>query len=293
MMGMEFGPVFWALVALGGVAAVAYGLYFLNRPPTLLRAAVKTVFMGALTAAFIVAGASFPLLVALAAAAAGDFWLAFDKPATLPLGILCFLLAQLAYLVIFFGLWMFSGDNAPLWPRYAAMIAIGAALAAYLLWFWRDELKRWPLSGGFAVLTLFLTGALLPWFILIAISASTSDDPLPWSALQIVGPLVLLVVALALGWLRRGMGAIKLGGMVYGGAITVMALQADWLPWIGWPAMLGAVLFLTSDFVLSAELFRLAPDAPVRRLTGPVVWWTYAGAQALIVTGVVLVALQS
>lgn len=292
-MGMEFGPVFWALVALSGVAAVAYGLYFLNRPPTLLRAVVKTVFMGALTAAFIIAGAPFPLLVALAAAAAGDFFLAFDKPAILPLGILSFLLAQLAYLVISFGLWMFSGDNAPLWPRYAAMIAIAATLVVYLLWFWRDELKRWPASGALAVLALFLTGALLPWFILIAISASTSDEPLPWTAPQIVGPLVLLVIALILGWLRREMGAIKLGGMVYGGAITMMALQAMWLPWIGWPAMLGAVLFLTSDFVLSAELFRLPADAPVRKFTAPIVWWTYAGAQALIVTGIVLVVLQS
>lgn len=292
-MGMEFGPVFWALVALSAAAAVTYGLYFLNRPPTLLRAVVKTVFMGALTAAFIIAGAPFPLLVALAAAAAGDFFLAFDKPAVLPLGILSFLLAQLAYLVIFFGLWMFSGDNAPLWPRYAAMIAIAAALVVYLLWFWRDELKRWPISGGLAVLTLFLSGALLPWFILITISWSTSDEPLPWTAPQIIGPLVLLVIALVLGWLRREMGAIKLGGMVYGGAITMMALQAMWLPWIGWPAMLGAVLFLASDFVLSAELFRLPPDAPVRRLTAPIVWWTYAAAQALIVIGVVLVVLQS
>jgi uncharacterized membrane protein YhhN len=291
-MGMEFGPVFWVLVALGIAAAVAYGLYFLNRPPTLLRAIVKTIFMGALTAAFVVAGAPFPLLVALAAAAAGDFWLAFDKPVILPLGILCFLLAQLAYLVIFFGLWMFSGDNAPLWPRYASMVAIAAALVVYLLWFWRDELKRWPISGGLAVLTLFLTGALLPWFILIAISASTSDEPLPWTAPQIVGPLVLLVIALVLGWLRREMGAIKLGGMVYGGAITMMALQAMWLPWIGWLAMIGALLFLSSDFVLSAELFRLTPDSPARRFTAPVVWWTYAAAQALIVTGVVLVVLQ-
>ncbi|QGZ96697.1 YhhN-like protein [Terricaulis silvestris] len=292
-MGMEFGPVFWALAALSAVAAVTYGLYFLNRPSSFLRAIVKTIFMGALTAAFVIAGAPFPLLVALAAAAAGDFWLAFDKPAILPLGILSFLLAQLAYLAIFFGLWMFSGDNAPRWPRYVAMIAIAAALVVYLLWFWRDELKSRPISGGLAVLTLFLTGALLPWFILIAISASTSDEPLAWTAPQIVGPLVLLVVALVLGWLRREMRAIKLGGMVYGGAITAMALQAMWLPWMGWPAMLGAVLFLTSDFVLSAELFRLAPDSPARRLTAPIVWWTYAGAQALIVTGVVLVVLQS
>jgi uncharacterized membrane protein YhhN len=292
MMGMEFGPVFWSLAALGVAASVAYGLFFLDRPPTFLRAIVKTVFMGAITAAFVVAGAPFPLLVALAAAAAGDFFLAFDKPAILPLGILSFLVAQLAYLAIFFGLWIFSDDNAPLWPRYAAMIAIATALVVYLLWFWRDELKRWPVSGGLAVLTLFLTGALLPWLILIAISASTSEEPLAWTAPQIVGPLVLLVVAIALGWLRRDMGAIKLGGMVYGGAITVMALQAMWLPWIGWPAMVGAISFLTSDFVLSAELFRLSPDAPVRRLTVPVVWWTYAAAQVLIITGIVLVVTQ-
>lgn len=85
------------------------------------------------------------------------------------------------------------------------------------------------------------------------------------------------------------MGAVKLGGMVYGGAITIMALQAMWLPWAGWPAMLGALLFLTSDFVLSAELFRLPADSPARRLTTPIVWWTYAAAQVLIVTGIVLV----
>ena len=57
--------------------------------------------------------------------------------------------------------------------------------------------------------------------------------------------------------------------------------------------MIGALSFLTSDFVLSAELFRLAPDAPARRWTGPVVWWTYAAAQVLIITGIVLVVMQA
>jgi MYXO-CTERM domain-containing protein len=143
------------------------------------------------------------------------------------------------------------------------------------------------------VLCVFLAGALIPWFILIAISASTSNDPLAWSAPQIIGPLALLAVAVALGWLRRDMGAIKLGGMAYGGAITIMALQAMWLPWIGWPAMLGALSFITSDFVLSAELFRLDSDSPARRITVPVVWWTYVAAQLLIVTGIVLIVVQS
>jgi uncharacterized membrane protein YhhN len=63
--------------------------------------------------------------------------------------------------------------------------------------------------------------------------------------------------------------------------------MAMWLPWAGLPAMLGVIFFLVSDGVLSVELFRMAPDAPARRITAPIVWWTYAAAQALIVWGIV------
>jgi uncharacterized membrane protein YhhN len=222
-MGMTFGPLFWALAGLGVAAAVAYGLYFLNRPHTWLRAGVKTLFMGALTGAFVVAGAPFPLLVALAASALGDFFLAFDKKWMLPFGILSFLIAQLAYLLIFFGLWIFSGDNSPLWPRYVAMALIIATAVGFLIW-----------------------------------------------------------MAPKLRWLA-------LGVVPYSIAITGMAVQAVWLPWPGWPAILGATSFLVSDFVLATELFRLAPDSPARRITAPVVWWTYAAAQLLIVTGILAV----
>jgi uncharacterized membrane protein YhhN len=222
-MGMNFGPLFWALAGLGVAAAAAYGLFFLNRPHSLLRASVKTLFMGALTSAFVVAGAPFPLLVALAASALGDFFLANDRKWLLPFGILSFLIAQLAYLIIFFGLWIFSGDNSPLWPRYVAMGAIIATTIGFLIWM-APELK--------------------------------------WMAL---------------------------GVLPYSIAIAAMAVQAMWLPWPGWPAMLGALLFLTSDLVLATELFRLPADAPVRRITAPVVWWTYAAAQVLIVTGILAV----
>lgn len=218
---MTFDPVFWALIALSLAAAAAYGLLFLNRPPSLLRAGVKTAFMGALTAGFAVAGAPFPLVLALAASAFGDFFLAFDKKWILPLGILSFLIAQIIYLVIFFALWFFSGDNAPLWPRYAAMALIVITALGFLVW---------------------------------------------------MGP--------KLGWMA-------LGVVPYAIAITAMAAMAMWMPWPGWPAMIGAVSFLVSDFVLATELFRLPPDAPARRFTAPVVWWTYAAAQLLIVTGIV------
>lgn len=223
-MRMDFGLEFWALAAIGVLAALAYGLFFLNRPPSLLRAAVKAVFMAGLAAAFTAAGAPAPLILALGAAALGDFLLGFDKTWTLGLGILAFLAMQLLYILIFFGLWMMSGDNSPLWPRYAAMALIVVVSIGFLIW---------------------------------------------------IGP--------KLGWLAFGV-------IPYSLAIAAMAAMAMWLPWAGWPAMLGAVSFLISDGVLSAELFRMAPDAPGRRVTGPIVWWTYGAAQVLIVIGVAAAA---
>ena len=222
---MNLSPVFWALVALGAAAAAAYGLYFLQRPLSWLRAGVKTLAIGAPAVGFAIAGAPFPLVLALAASALGDFFLAFDKKWLLPLGILSFLIAQLVYFVIFGAIWFFSGDNSPLWPRYVAMGVLIATTLGFLVW-----------------------------------------------------------MAPRLGWMA-------LGVVPYAIAITAMAAMAMWLPWIGWLAMLGAVLFVVSDFVLATELFRLPEDAAVRRITAPVVWWTYVGAQALIVTGILLAAM--
>jgi uncharacterized membrane protein YhhN len=222
-MGVTLG-LFAALAAVSAIAALAYGLYFLNKPPRLLRAVVKTLFMGALTAAFVINGTHPLLIIALGAAAAGDFFLAFDKKWTLPLGILSFLICQFAYFLIFTALWFFSGDNSPLWPRHAAMALIFATTIGFLVW-----------------------------------------------------------MAPKLGWMAFGV-------VPYAIAITAMAAMAMWLPWVGWPAMIGAVSFLVSDFVLATELFRLAPDAPARKWTAPMVWWTYVAAQVLIVCGIVVVA---
>ena len=223
-MEMAFGLAFWLLAGLSAAAAGAYGLFFLDQPPSFARALIKTAFMAALAGAFLLAHAHPLLVLALGAAALGDFFLAFDKKWILPLGILSFLIAQLAYLIIFFALWMLSADNAPLWPRYGAMAMILAATLGFLVW-----------------------------------------------------------MAPKLGWMA-------LGVVPYAIAIAAMACMAMWLPWAGWPAMLGVVLFLVSDFVLAAELFRLSPDAPIRRITRPVVWWAYAGAQMLIVWGIVRAA---
>lgn len=291
MGAIAIGPIFWALAALGGVAAVAYGLYFLNRPPSFLRALIKTPFMGATAAALISAHAPFPLILAIICSALGDFFLAFKAKWTLPLGILAFLLAQLIYVVMFGAMWFFSGDNAPLWPRYAAMVGIAVFLVSFLIWFWRtEEFKRAPISSGLAIAALVALGVSLPILIVATLMFVNSDGDSrpPLSALAPLAAFVLATIALAV-W-RRKLGVVPLVAMIYAGAISAMAIAAMWLPWIGWPAMIGAVFFLISDLVLAAELFRLPADAPARRWTTPTVWWTYAAAQVLIVTGVMVIA---
>lgn len=293
MGGMTIGPIFWALSALGAAAAVAHGLCFLRRPSSVLRALVKTLFMGGAAAALWSAHAPLPLVIAIVCSALGDFFLAFKAKWTLPLGILSFLLAQLVYVLMFGAIWFFSGDNAPLWPRYAAMAAIGFVLIGFLVWFWRtDEFRRAPVLSALTVGALIALGVSLPILIvsgLMYVNGELDSRP-SLSAFAPLGALLLAAIVLA-AW-RRKLGAVPLAAMIYAGAISTMAIAAMWLPWVAWPAMLGAVSFLISDLVLAAELFRLPADAPARRWTAPVVWWTYVAAQIGILAGVLLAAMH-
>ena len=222
-MTASLSAVFWALAALGAAAAASYGLFCLNRRQSLGRAALKALFMVALTAAFQSAGAPGIVLLALAAAAIGDFVLAFENKSILPLGIAAFLICQLAYLLFFWTHRETAQALQPTFVRYGAMALVLAAALGFLLW---------------------------------------------------MGPKL---------------GAMATAVIPYSIAICAMACAALLLPWRGWPAMVGVASFLTSDFVLSAELFRLPPEAPARRITVPVVWWTYVAAQLLIAWGILAV----
>lgn len=291
-MGRQFDPAFWALAALGVIAAIVYGRFFLNRRESVVRALVKTGMMASFAAAFSLHGAFPPLLIAFAGSALGDFFLAFSKKWTLPLGILCFFAAQIAYFAIFLAMWMFSGDNAPLWPRYTMMVLLALVVLAYLSWFWNvPELKRAPLSGRVAVACFIALGAIVP-FIILAVRTLLGHDQDEQSLLAGGGVIGFVVFCGIIGWVRRDLGALKLAAMTYAGAILLMVVQSLWVPWAGWPVMIGAMLFLLSDLALAAELFRLPADAPIRELTRPLVWWTYAGAQILIVAGILLMVMH-
>lgn len=284
---MEFGASTAALI-VSALCALAYGLYFLRRPPTLLRAIVKTGMMAALAVAF--AGNAPPFVpLAFALAALGDFFLAFEnKKWALPLGMLSFMLMQLLYMLMFFGVFMLSPDSAPEAPRYALMMFTIALVGGYLLWFWRDPARKGNAALAFAAVLGALAIGATP-LVIAGIGYLTSfDETVLWGWPEWSGLALVLLLSVAAIWKRIDLGFEKIAGMVYAALIVQMALIAFWLPWAAWPAMLGALLFIVSDGVLSAEFFRMEPDAPARRITAPVVWWTYAGGQALIALGLTL-----
>lgn len=147
--------------------------------------------------------------------------------------------------------------------------------------------KKWLLPLG---IFSFLIAQLVYFVIFTALWFFSGDNSplLP----RYIAMAALIATSIGfLVWMAPKLGWMALGVVPYAIAITAMAAMAMWMPWDGWPAMLGAVLFVVSDFVLATELFRLPEDTPVRAVTAPVVWWTYVGAQALIVTGILLAAM--
>lgn len=64
--------------------------------------------------------------------------------------------------------------------------------------------------------------------------------------------------------------------------IAVMVGSSFLLPAFYWPAMVGAVLFMSSDAILAAGLFRELVLFGSERLSRWAVWFLYYGGQAMI-----------
>lgn len=144
--------------------------------------------------------------------------------------------------------------------------------------------RKWLLPLG---ILSFLV-AQLCYLVIFFFSWIFAGDLSPlWPRYVFMGVVIVAALA-ALVWLAPKLKWMALGVVPYTIATTAMACAAMWQEWRAWPAMLGAALFVVSDLVLSAELFRIPEGSPIRRVTAPVVWWTYAGAQALIVIGLLL-----
>jgi uncharacterized membrane protein YhhN len=98
----------------------------------------------------------------------------------------------------------------------------------------------------------------------------------PVRALGVI--LAFTAGATMLAWLWGSLGALKAAVALYALALSAMVAAAFTLPKILWPGMLGAVWFMASDAILSAELFR----ALRTRASSQAVWWLYYGAQGAI-----------
>ena len=144
--------------------------------------------------------------------------------------------------------------------------------------------KKWTLPLG---IFFFLLNQLLYLAIFVGLWIMSVENLPAWASVGGAAAIGAFVVGYLL-WLAPKLGALAFGVVPYALAIGAMAAMSLFIDVRGWPAMLGAFLFLVSDGVLAAEIFRLSPDSPARKVTSPVVWWTYVAAQALIVLGVVL-----
>jgi uncharacterized membrane protein YhhN len=94
-------PLGAALCAVSILAAAVYGVGLLQKPPSLLRTLVKALAVGALAVVAWLSGHVWLLAVGLTLSALGDAFLAGDPKRRLPCGLVSFLLAHAAYIVVF------------------------------------------------------------------------------------------------------------------------------------------------------------------------------------------------
>jgi uncharacterized membrane protein YhhN len=88
-----------------------------------------------------------------------------------------------------------------------------------------------------------------------------------------------------LAWLWPHLGAMRGAVSAYVAAIVAMLATSLLLPWTAWPVMVGALAFMASDAILSADLFRGARIAGSERLSAYAIWGLYYGGQAAIALG--------
>ena len=89
------------LAAVSVIASLLYGCWLLQKPPSMLRTLVKTVAVGAMAVMAWISGQGWLVAVGLTLSVLGDGFLAGDPKKWLPFGLLSFLLAHAAYLVLF------------------------------------------------------------------------------------------------------------------------------------------------------------------------------------------------
>ncbi len=165
MSGSLGGAPSTALAATSLIASAVYGFWFLQRPPSPLRTLAKTLAVGAIAAIAWISGHVWLLAIGFSLSALGDAFLAGDPKRWLPLGLISFLLAHAAYVVVFVhgggGVAMFRTEVI----RIAALLGCvaGAVVVFRLIMH-----KLGPMTGPvvvymLAIVAMVFTAFALPW----------------------------------------------------------------------------------------------------------------------------------
>jgi len=165
-------------------------------------------------------------------------------------------------------------------PRYGLALLLPAALALSAVGdgFLAGDPKRWLPLGLASFLVAHLVYVALFW---------SAGGP---SGLSEPVRLTLIMAAPVCGigmltWLWPHLGAMRGAVSAYVAAIVAMLATSLLLPWKAWPVMVGALAFMASDAILSADLFRSARLAGSERLSAYAIWALYYGGQAAIALG--------
>lgn len=187
--------------------------------------------------------------------------------------------------------WARHCHAAPSWPKTAVKTASvlllalaawhaggpGLLIVALILCALGDYLLSRPSEGEFmAGVGAFAAGHVAYVVLFLSQGGGLRLSPV------LTGALLLLGVVMATILWRRA-GALRGPVMVYVPVILSMGLAAQTLPASGALALAlpAALMFITSDFILSMEMFVLPGGHPLRRVAPFAVWPTYWGAQLL------------
>lgn len=141
MMGIMATPAN-LIVFAASVIALIYGVFIMQRPESLFRSMAKTLPVALLAAAALMAGLPLVIVLALAACAAGDWFLSLEGESNFLLGLSAFLIGHLLYTTHFVSL---TSPDQLFTTDMGLLALILLALIASVL------LRLWPYLSGMKV----------------------------------------------------------------------------------------------------------------------------------------------
>jgi uncharacterized membrane protein YhhN len=232
-------------------------------------------------------GGTFALIVSLTAGLIYGLGFADKPPSALRTIVKIMAVGSLAL----FGLYMWLGDvslaQPAADPRFAAFLtstrwisgtaAVGLTLCAIGDGFLAGDPKRWLLPG----LVAFLLGHIA----YVAMFLVPVPDPWGEPSLGLTGWVVAgFVVAAALvmlRWLWGSLGDMRWPVVAYVAVISAMVVASLTVSRQGAHLAVAALLFMASDAVLAADLFKGVKLFGSNRLTAWAIWFLYFGSQLL------------